>query len=146
MKNYNSKRYNPGEYFPMPKVIFRLDLDAGEITVLAFLMYCEDRETFKCHPSYSTIGEAVGMSNNTVKKYVESLERKGFISTEPTLVKTRDGRAHNGSLQYTLQPIKPIEEAYFEKQIREAEARMRYENAMKKFEKKGGNPHEAVNV
>ena len=62
MKNYNSKRYNPGEYFPMPKVIFRLDLDAGEIAVLAFLMYCEDRETFKCHPSYSTIGEAENRS------------------------------------------------------------------------------------
>ena len=110
MKNYNSKRYNPGEYFPMPKVIFRLDLDAGEIAVLAFLMYCEDRETFKCHPSYSTIGEAVGMSNNTVKKYVESLEKKGFISTEPTLVKTRDGRTNNGSLLYTLRPLAPIEE------------------------------------
>ena len=115
--NYK-KRDNPGEYFPMPKVIFRLDLDAGEIAVLDFLMYCEDRETFKCHPSYSTIGEAVGMSNNTVKKYVESLEKKGFISTEPTLVKTRDGRTHNGSLLYTLQPLAPIEEAYFEKKMR----------------------------
>ena len=146
MKNYNSKRDNPGEYFPMPKVIFRLDLDAGEIAVLAFLMYCEDRETFKCHPSYSTIGEAVGMSNNTVRKYVESLERKGFIYTEPTMVRTRDGRAHNGSLQYTLQPIKPIEEAYFERQLREAEARARYSQAMKKFEKKGGKANEAIDV
>ena len=44
------------------------------------------------------------------------------------MVRTRDGRAHNGSLQYTLQPIKPIEEAYFEKQIREAEARARFCN------------------
>ena len=52
------------------------------------------------------------------------------------MVRTRDGRAHNGSLQYTLQPIKPLEEAYFEKQIREAEARMRYQNAMKKFEER----------
>ena len=86
------------------------------------------------------------MSNNTVKKYVESLEKKGFISTEPTLVKTRDGRAHNGSLQYTLQPIKPIEEAYFDRQLREAEARARYSQAMKKFEKKGGKLDEAVNV
>jgi len=86
------------------------------------------------------------MSNNTVKKYVDSLERKSFIYTETTMVRTRDGRAHNGSLQYTLQPIKPIEEAYFEKQIREAESRMRYENAMKKFEKKGGKLNEAVNV
>ena len=86
------------------------------------------------------------MSNNTVRKYVESLEKKGFIYTEPTMVSTRDGRAHNGSLQYTLQAIKPIEEAYFEKQIREAEAKARFNQAMKKFEKKGGKLDEAVNV
>ena len=61
MKN---KRDVSGEYFPMPKAIFRLDLEAGEIAVLAFLMYCEDRETFTCHPSYATIGKAIGMSNN----------------------------------------------------------------------------------
>ena len=134
--SHNNKKDIPGEFFPMPKAVFRLDLDAGEIAVLAFLMYCEDRKTFTCHPSYATIGSALGMSNNTVKKYVDSLERKGFIYTEPTMVRTRDGRAHNGSLQYTLQPIKPLEEAYFEKQIREAEARMRYQNAMKKFEER----------
>ena len=109
-------------------------------------MYCEDRKTFQCHPSYATIGEAIGMSNNTVRKYVESLERKGFIYTEPTMVRTRDGRAHNGSLQYTLQPIKPIEEAYFDRQLREAEARARYSQAMKKFEKKGGKANEAIDV
>ena len=137
MKNYNSKRYNPGEYFSMPKVISRLDLNACEIAVLAFLMYCEDRETFKCHPSYSTIGEAVGMSNNTVKKYVESLEKKGFISTEPTLVKTRDGHTHNGSLLYTLRPLAPIEEEYFEKKMRESQAQSNFRNALKKYEKKG---------
>ena len=146
MKNYNSKRDIPGEYFPMPKAIFRLDLDAGEIAVLAFLMYCEDRKTFTCHPSYATIGEAIGMSNNTVKKYVDRLEKKGFIYTEPTMVRTRDGRAHNGSLLYTLQPIQPIEEAYFQRQLREAESRMHFNNAMKKFEKKGGRVNEAVDV
>jgi len=147
LRYYDPKRRdNPGDFFPMPKAVFRLGLDYGEIALLAFLMYCEDRKTFTCHPSYATIGSALGMSNNTVKKYVDSLEKKGFIYTEPTMVRTRDGRAHNGSLQYTLQPIKPIEEAYFEKQIREAEARMRYQNAMKKFEKKGGKLDEAVNV
>ena len=109
-------------------------------------MYCEDRKTFQCHPSYATIGEAVGMSNNTVKKYVESLERKGFIYTQPTKVKTRDGRVHNGSLLYTIEPIKPIEDAYFEKQLRAAEARMRYQNAINKFEMKGEKRNEAVNV
>ena len=144
--HYQNKRDNPGDFFPMPKAVFRLGLDYGEIALLAFLMYCEDRKTYQCHPSYATIGEAIGMSNNTVKKYVDSLEKKGFIYTEPTIVRTRDGRAHNGSLQYTLQPIKPLEEAYFEKQLREAEARMRYQNAMKKFENKGGKLDEAVNV
>lgn len=64
----SSRRDNPGDYFPLPKAIFRLGLDSGEIAVYAFLMYCEDRKTFKCHPSYSTIGESLGMSKNTVKK------------------------------------------------------------------------------
>ena len=66
-------------------------------------------------PSYSTIGEAVNMSNNTVKKHVKGLEKKGLITTEYTTVKTKDGRTHNGSLLYTLRPLQPIEEAYFQK-------------------------------
>lgn len=144
--SYNNKRDIPGEYFPMPKSIFRLGLTSGEILVYTYLMYCEDRKTFQCHPSYATIGEAIGMSNNTVKKYVDTLEKKGLIRTEYTTVKTRDGRTHNGSLLYTLCPLAPVEQAYFEKQLREAEARARFNQAMKKFEKKGENPHEAVNV
>ena len=139
MRYYDSKkRDNPGDYFPLPKSIFRLDLSTGEIAVYAFLMYCEDRKTFQCHPSYATIGEATGMSKNTVKKYVESLERKGFIYTEPTKVKTKDGRTHNGSLLYTLRPIKPIEDAYFEKKIAIANAQYQARLALEKFEKKHG--------
>lgn len=139
MRYYDSrKRDNPGDYFPLPKSIFRLDLSTGEIAVYAFLMYCEDRNTFQCHPSYATIGEATGMSKNTVKKYVESLERKGFIYTEQTKVKTKDGRTHNGSLLYTIQPIKPIEEAYFERQIALANAQMQARLALEKYEKKHG--------
>ncbi len=56
MRYYDSKkRDNPGDYFPLPKAVFRMDLSAGEIAVYAFLMYCEERDTFQCHPSYSTI-------------------------------------------------------------------------------------------
>ena len=152
MRKYDpNKRDNPGDFFPLPKSIFRLGLDAGEIVIYAYLMYCEDRKTFQCHPSYATIGEAVGMSNNTVKKYVESLERKGFIYTQPTKVKTRDGRAHNGSLLYTIEPIKPIEEAYFEKQLARANANLMISQALAKFDKKqerkkGGKTNEAVNL
>ncbi len=136
--NNPNKRDNPGDYFPMPKSIFRLGLESGEILVYAYLMYCEDRKTFQCHPSYSTIGEAVGMSNNTVKKYVDTLERKGLIFTEHTTVRTRDGRTHNGSLLYTLQPLKPIEVAYFDRQLREAQAKFNAQIALKKFSRKRG--------
>ena len=47
MYHYPNKRDNPGDFFPMPKAAFRLGLDSGEIAVLAFLMYCEDRKTYQ---------------------------------------------------------------------------------------------------
>ena len=126
------------DYFPLPNEIFSFGLSTGEIAVYAYLMYCEDRKTFQCHPSYATIGEAVNMSNNTVAKHVEGLVRKGLITTERTTVKTRDGRTHNGSLLYTLCPLAPVEQAYFEKQIREASARLNFKAALEKYEKKKG--------
>lgn len=137
MKYYNNKRDIPSTYFPVPKSIFNLGLSSGEILVYMYLMYCEDRETYTCYPSYSTIGEAVNMSNNTVKKYVKELEKKGFITTEYTTVKTKDGRTHNGSLLYTLRPLQPIEEAYFQKKIRESEIRIKLKTALKKQQKYG---------
>ena len=148
---YGNKQKASDKFFPVPNVIFNLGLEGGEILVYLYLMYCEDRKTFQCHPSYATIGSAVGMSNNTVKKYVDSLERKGFIFTEPTMVKTRDGRNHNGSLLYTIEPIKPIEEAYFQKQLARANARLMMNEALAKFDKKqerkkGEKLDEAVNV
>ena len=126
------------DYSPLPNEIFSLGLSTGEIAVYAYLMYCEDRKTFQCHPSYATIGEAVNMSNNTVAKHVEGLVRKGLITTERTTVKTRDGRTHNGSLLYTLCPLAPVEQAYFEKQIREASARFNFKAALEKYEKRKG--------
>lgn len=65
------------DYFPVPNEIFYLELSSGEIAVYAYLMYCEDRKTFQCHPSYKTIGKAVGMSKNTVRKPVDGLTKNG---------------------------------------------------------------------
>ena len=62
-------------YYPLPKVLCQLGLSPGEIAVYSFLMYCENRTTYQCYPSYRTIGEAVGMSRNTVAKYVR--QRRG---------------------------------------------------------------------
>ena len=74
--NRYPKRDAVKHYFPLPNEIFCLDLSAGEIAVYAYLMYCEDRKTFQCHPSYKTIGSAVGLSKNTVKKYIDGLVRQ----------------------------------------------------------------------
>ena len=136
--NRYPKRDALKDYFPVPNEIFCLGLNSGEIAVYAYLLQCESRKTFQCHPSYATIGEAVNMSNNTVAKHVDGLVRKGLITTERTTVKTRDGRTHNGSLLYTLCPLAPVEQAYFEKQIREASARLNFKAALEKYEKRKG--------
>ena len=144
MNYYSSNRRDRrGKYFPMPNIIFHLGLNVNEIAILAFLMSIENRKTFQCHPSYATIGEACGLSVNTVRKYVESLQRRGLIYTEPTKVTTRDGRAHNGSLLYTILPIQPIEDAYYEEQMRKAENHALLQKAIKKY---GGINFEKVNL
>ena len=95
-------------YYPVPKVICQLGLSPGEIAVYSFLLFCEDRKTYQCYPSYRTIGEAVGMSRNTVCKYVRSLEERGLIRTERTSVTLKDGRKRNGSLLYTILPLEQV--------------------------------------
>ena len=142
--NRYPKRDAVKNYFPLPNEIFCLDLSAGEIAVYAYLMYCEDRKTFQCHPSFSTIGEAVGMSNNTVKKYVRGLEHKGLITTEHTKIKTRDGRVHNGSLLYTVKPIEPIEERYFQKVLAEQASKNAVQNALARYQEKRANMMKGV--
>lgn len=46
-------------FFSLPNELFFLDIGHGAITVYAYLLYCEDRRTHQCHPSYRTISEAV---------------------------------------------------------------------------------------
>ena len=70
-----------------------------------YLMYCEDRKTYTCHPSYATIGKYIHKSDNSVAKYVRELEEKCLIYTAPTEVQLKDGRRHNGTLKYTIRPI-----------------------------------------
>ena len=36
------------DYFPLPKEIFSLGLSAAEIAIYAYLLFCEDRQTFQC--------------------------------------------------------------------------------------------------
>ena len=108
-------------YFKMPNEVFCLDLDSKEISIYAYLLRCEDRRTYQCHPSYRTIGKAVQLSENTVRKYVAGLEEKGLIRTEPSTIITKDGRVRNGSLVYTIRPIQEALELNYQRQFLRAE-------------------------
>ena len=139
---YGNKQKALDKFFPVPNMIFNLGLDGGEILVYLYLMYCEDRKTFQCYPGYKTIGSAVGMSVNTVRKYVQSLEKKRLITTEWTMVRTKSGKAHNGTLKYTIRPIQEAIDYYEEIQMKRlyAEAaRRRAEEALAKYDEKHGN-------
>lgn len=109
-------------YYPVPKVICQLGLSPGEIAVYSFLLFCEDRKTYQCYPSYRTIGDAVGMSRNTVCKYVRLLEKKELIRTERTSIVLKNGRKRNGSLLYTLLPWRQAVEQFHQRQLAMAEA------------------------
>ena len=108
-------------YFPLPNEIFCLGLSSGEISVYSYLLYCEDRKTFQCYPSYKTIGSALKISKNTVRKYVAGLEEKGLITTEPTKIIKSNGKRYNGNLRYTIRPIEVAKEQYLQLQMQQAE-------------------------
>ena len=120
-------------YFKMPNEVFCLDLDSKEISIYAYLLRCEDRDTYQCHPSYRSIGKAVKMCENTVRKYVLSLEEKGLIRTEPSTVTTKDGRMRNGSLIYTIRPIQEALELNYQRQFLQAERDMERAKAEKRL-------------
>ena len=136
-----SKRDPIKNYFPLPNEIYQLGLSSGAIAVYGYLLRIEDRTTYQCHPSYATIGDAVGMSNNTVRKYVMELEERGLIRTEHTSIITRDGRKQNGSLRYTILPIQFSIDQFYQRQFNAAElARERQQAAkrMEQYAQKGG--------
>ena len=106
-----------GHYFLLPNEIFTLGLSPGELSVYAYLIFCEDRETHQCWPSIGRICQYTGMSANTVAKYIRQLEEKRLIDTEPTKIKTKEGLVRNGNLLYTIRPIQEAVERKFEQEL-----------------------------
>lgn len=133
--NRYQKRDAIRDYFPLPNEIFCLNLSYGEIAVYAYLLYCEDRKTFQCHPSFRTMGEALKMSRNTVSKYVKRLEEKQLVRTEPTEVRTASGMKRNGNLLYTILPIEQAKNLYLEQQLQRAACQQAHEKAIRKLER-----------
>ena len=104
-------------YFTMPNEVFQLGLSAGELAVYSYLRRCEDRRTHQCWPSYRNIGSAVGMSENTVRKYIRQLEEQELLFTEPTEIMTRAGQKRNRNLHHTLRPTQEVVNAYYDRQL-----------------------------
>ena len=101
----------------LPNEIFLLGLSPGALAVYSYLLCCENRETYQCWPSYKTIGNAVRMSTNTVRKYVCELEERQLISTENTSVTTKAGLKRNGNLLYTIRPIQLALDQFYDQQL-----------------------------
>ena len=101
------------DYFPLPKEIFSLGLSAAEIAIYAYLLFWE----------------AVGLSPNTIRKDIWSLEERGLIVTEPTTVTTKDGRTRNGNLRFTICPIQAALQQDYDRQMQKLDedaARQKY--------------------
>ncbi len=129
------KRNPIKDYFPLPNEIFCLGLSYGEIAVYSYLLYCENRKTFQCYPSYKTIGKALGMSRNTVCKYVSRLEERELITTQQTSVFTRENKKLNGNLLYTILPIEQAKDYFYKRQLENLDRTIAEDKQRKRFEK-----------
>ena len=135
----NNKNPAVGHFFPLPNAIFHLGLSAEEIATYAYLSYCEDRKTFQCYPSFSTIGNHIGKTKNSVKKYVDGLRDKGLISTQMTKKIAKDGAVLNGNLLYTILPIQNGIDVYNETQLYLAQLEWEQQKILRLAEKRGVN-------
>lgn len=106
-----------GRYFLLPNEIFTLGLSPGELSLYAYLIFCEDRKTHQCWPSIGKICQHTGMSANTISKYIYQLEEKRLIDVEPTKVRTKEGMVRNGTLQFTIRPIQEAVNYKLEKDL-----------------------------
>ncbi len=116
-QNTYTNRSPLGRFFLLPNETFTQELSPGELSVYAYLIFCEDRETHQCWPSIGKICQYTGMSANTVAKYIRQLEEKQLIDVEPTKVRTKSGEVRNGTLQFTIRPIQEAVNYKLEKDL-----------------------------
>ena len=121
------------KFFSLPDGVFHLNLGCAAIAIYAFLLYRENRKTYQCTLSYKTIGQAIGASNNTVRKYVLELEAAGLIATNRTVVLDANGKERNGSLRYTILPVQNAVELYHQRQLAALDAAAEQQKVKKRL-------------
>lgn len=133
---YKQQRYT-GNYFKVPNAIFHLGLHQTAISVYAYLMSIEDRRTYECVTSYSTIARHLNIAPNTVAKYVRQLVERMLVRTERTEIITKAGVKRNGCLRYHILPIQCAIDLYHERQMDELERTAAQQRALEKAERLG---------
>lgn len=93
-----------GNFFMVENDIFNLHLDVYEFAVYCYLRRCENRH-YQCWPSYQTIARMLGISQETVRKKIDSLVQKCLIHKEGTTTKTKFGKVRTGNNLYTIRPF-----------------------------------------
>lgn len=116
-------------FFSLPNELFFLNIGHGAITVYAYLLYCEDRRTHQCHPSYRTISTAVHLTVSTVMKHITKLADRQFITIENTSYIDRHGMKQNGNNLYTILPIQAAMDYCYQQQMLRLEERQRWQQA-----------------
>ena len=96
----------------------------------------EPEKTPEKHP-YPTIAKKLGISVNTVAKYVAALEEHGLIRTEHTEIITKDGHKRNGCLRYTILPIKNALDLCYKRQLEKAEQALERQRTQANAERLG---------
>ena len=138
--DFGYAKRDPKKYFFMlPNAVFDLKLHIYELAISAYLLRIEYRRTWQCITSYSTIADKLGISVNTVAKYVGRLEEHGLILTERTDVITKEGLKRNGCLKYTMLPIQRAIDLYNERLMAELEHTTDVQRIKESAVKKGVN-------
>ena len=117
-----SLQYNSCKnFFTLPNEIFLLKLPPSAFMVYAYLLLIEDRKTHTCHPSYSTIATATGLSKNTALKSIGTLLESGLITVEPSSYFDKSGMKWKGNNFYTILPIYSAVDIFHQRQLRKLE-------------------------
>ncbi len=123
-----------GKFFSLPNEVFLLALPPSAFLVYAYLLYCEDRRTHQCHPSYRTIAGSTGLSLNTVVKSVGILADKGLITVERSSWFNEVGLKRNGNNIYTILPTRTVVENCHQQQLRRLELDAQHRRALQRQE------------
>ena len=105
------------KFFTLPNEIFLLKLPPSTFMVYAYLLLIEDRKTHTCHPSYSTIAAATGISKNTAMKSINTLLEMGLIAVEPSSYFDKRGMKWTGNNLYTILPAQRAVDTFHQQQL-----------------------------